>query len=50
MDVSEKLSLKLNAAICDETRSVITTQTISHLKEKVENYRFKLKMDSLKNH
>ncbi len=50
MDVSEKLSLNLKATICDETRSVLTTQTISHLKEKVENYRFKLKMDSLKNH
>jgi len=50
MDVSEKLSLNLNATICDETRSVLTTQTISHLKEKVENYRFKLRMESLKNH
>jgi len=49
MDVSEKLSLNLNATICDETRSVLTTQTISHLKEKVENFRFKLKMDALKN-
>ncbi|VAW95316.1 Cell division protein ZipA [hydrothermal vent metagenome] len=50
MDVSEKLSLHLNATICDETRSVLTAQTISHLKEKVENYRFKLRMASLKNH
>lgn len=50
MDVSEKLSLNLNATICDETRSVVTTQTISHLKEKIENHRFKLKMDSLKSH
>ncbi len=50
MDVSEKLSLHLKATICDETRSVLTAQTISHLKEKVENYRFKLKMASLKNH
>ena len=50
MDVSDKLSSNLNATICDETRSVLTTQTISHLKEKVENYRFKLKMDLLKNH
>jgi len=50
MDVSEKLSVNLNATICDDTRSVLTTQTISHLKEKVENYRFKLKMASLKNH
>lgn len=50
MDVVEKLSLNLNATVCDETRSVVTTQTISHLKEKVENHRFKLKMDSLKSH
>ena len=50
MDVSEKLSLNLNATICDETRSVLTAQTISHLKEKVENFRFKLKMESLKSH
>ena len=49
MDISEKLSLNLNATICDETRSVLTTQTISHLKEKIENFRFKLKMDELKN-
>jgi len=48
MEVSEKLAVNLNATICDETRSVLTTQTISHLKEKVENYRFKLKMNSLK--
>ncbi len=50
MDVSEKLSLNLNATICDDSRSVLTTQTISHLKEKVENYCFKLKMASLQNH
>ncbi len=50
MDVSDKLSVNLNATICDETRSVLTTQTISHIKEKVENFRFKLKMDALKNH
>lgn len=50
MNVSEKLSLHLNATICDETRSVLTAQTVSHLKEKVENYRFKLKMDSIKHH
>jgi len=49
MDVSDKLSVNLNATICDETRSVLTTQTISHIKEKVENFRFKLKMDALKN-
>ncbi len=50
MDVSEKLGLHLDATICDETRSVLTTQTISHLKEKIENYRFKLRMDSLRHH
>jgi len=50
MDVSDKLSANLNATICDETRSVLTTQTISHIKEKVENFRFKLKMGALKNH
>ncbi len=48
MDVSEKLALHLNATICDDTHSVLTAQTISHLKEKIENYRFKLKMASLK--
>lgn len=47
MDVSEKLSLHLNATICDETRSVVTAQTVAHLREKIENYQFKLQMDSL---
>lgn len=49
MDISDKLSLNLNAIICDETRSVLSTQTISHIREKVENFRFKLKMNKLNN-
>jgi len=40
----------LDGDLCDETRSVLTNQTIGHLKEKVEAYRFKQKMTQLKHH
>lgn len=48
IDVADKLSEKLDALICDESRNVLTAQAIGHLKEKIENYRFKLRMKSLK--
>ncbi len=43
------LSSLLFGDMCDETRSILTNQTISHLKEKVEAYRFKQKMTQIKN-
>ncbi len=43
------LAAKLSGDMCDDTRSILTNQTISHLKEKVEAYRFKQKMTQIKN-
>jgi cell division protein ZipA len=45
--VGHKLEELLEAELCDETRSVLTKQTIGHLKEKVEAFRFKQKMTQL---
>ncbi|MBI1423135.1 MAG: hypothetical protein GC149_06690 [Gammaproteobacteria bacterium] len=47
IDVGYKLEELLDAELCDESRSVLTKQTIGHLKEKVEAFRFKQKMTSL---
>lgn len=47
IDVGQKLEQALDAELCDETRSVLTKQTIGHLKEKVEAFRFKQKMTQL---
>lgn len=47
IDIGHKLEELLDAELCDETRSVLTKQTIGHLKEKVEAFRFKQKMTSL---
>lgn len=47
IDVGQELEQLLEAELCDETRSVLTKQTIGHLKEKVESFRFKQKMTSL---
>jgi len=41
LEVSRRLAAALSGDLCDENRSVITQQTISHLKEKIENYRLK---------
>jgi cell division protein ZipA len=45
--VGHNLEELLDAELCDETRSVLTKQTIGHLKEKVEAFRFKQKMTQL---
>jgi cell division protein ZipA len=47
IELGHKLEDLLEAELCDETRSVLTNQTIGHLKEKVEAFRFKQKMTSL---
>lgn len=44
IEVGQQLEALLEAELCDETRSVLTRQTIGHLKEKVEAFRFKQKM------
>ena len=50
IDKGRELAQLLEGDLCDETRSVLTNQTIGHLKEKVEAYRFKQKMTQLKHH
>ena len=47
IEIGHKLEAVLEAELCDETRSVLTKQTIGHLKEKVEAFRFKQKMTQL---
>lgn len=47
IDLGHKLADLLEGDLCDETRSVLTKQTIGHLKEKVEAFRFKQKMTQL---
>ncbi len=41
LEISKRLSKALSGELCDENRSVLTQQTITHLKDKVENYRLK---------
>ena len=50
VEKGKKLAELLEGVLCDETRSVLTNQTIGHLKEKVEAYRFKQKMTQIKHH
>ena len=45
--VGEGLAEKLDGELCDERRSVLTRQTIGHLKERIESYRFKQRMAHL---
>jgi len=41
LEISQRLATALSGELCDENRSVLTQQTISHLKEKIEGYRLK---------
>lgn len=41
LEITKRLADALSGELCDENRSVLTQQTISHLKEKVEEYRIK---------
>lgn len=41
LDISKRLEKALTGILCDENRSALTQQTISHLKEKVDAYRMK---------
>jgi len=44
MNRAKKIATSLSGELCDETRSVLTQQTISHLEEKIEAFQFKNKM------
>lgn len=50
LEVSERLATALSGELCDENRSVLTKQTISHLKDKVETYRLKQQISQRKKH
>lgn len=41
LGISKRLAEALSGELCDENRSVLTQQTIAHLKDKVETYRLK---------
>jgi len=41
---AKNIAQGLNGELCDETRSVLTPQTISHLEDKIEAFQFKNKM------
>jgi cell division protein ZipA len=41
LEVSKRLADALSGELCDENRTILSPQTISHLKEKVEEYRLK---------
>jgi len=41
---AKDIAQTLNGELCDETRSVLTQQTISHIEEKIEAFQFKNKM------
>ncbi|MDH5395293.1 MAG: cell division protein ZipA C-terminal FtsZ-binding domain-containing protein [Gammaproteobacteria bacterium] len=41
LELSKRLADALSGELCDEHRSVLTPQTISHLKDKIETYRVK---------
>ena len=43
-----QLAMLLEGELCDDARNVLTNQSIGHLKEKVEAYRFKQKMTQIK--
>ena len=48
LDKAHKLAELLGGELCDETRSMLTEQTIGHIKEKVEAFRFKQQMAAMK--
>ncbi len=50
LQLGRALADRLGGELCDETRSVLTLQTIGHLKETIENYRFRQKMAGLRKH
>lgn len=48
--LGQALAQQLQGDLCDETRSVLTMQTIEHLKEKVEAHIFKARMNQIQKH
>jgi FtsZ-interacting cell division protein ZipA len=50
LQLGRALAEQLDGVLCDESRSVLTLQTIGHIKEKIEVFHFKQKMSSLNHH
>lgn len=50
LEISKRLAKALSGELCDENRSVLTQQTITHLKDKVESYRVKQQVAQRKHH
>lgn len=48
LDKAHELASSLGGILCDETRSILSEQTVSHIKEKVEAFRFKQQMAAMK--
>ncbi|MDX1823804.1 MAG: cell division protein ZipA [Thiohalomonadales bacterium] len=46
LELGRALAEQLDGVLCDESRSVLTLQTISHIKEKIDAFYFKQKMSS----
>ena len=46
--IGQQLASTLDADLCDEQRNVLTQQGITHLKDKIETYRFKQKVAQIK--
>ena len=41
LDLAERISSEFDAQIYDETRSVLTRQTVEHIRQKIRNIKFK---------
>ena len=50
LQLARALAEQLEGDLCDESRSMLTLQTISHMKDRIEAFHFKQKMNTLKNH
>lgn len=50
LQLARALAEQLDGDLCDESRSMLTLQTIGHMKDKVAAFHFKHKMSSLNNH
>lgn len=48
LDKAHGLASSLGGVLCDEARSILSDQTVSHMKEKVEAFRFKQQMAAMK--
>lgn len=46
LQLGRALTEQLDGVLCDESRSVLTLQTIGHIKEKIEAFHFKQKISS----